>query len=234
MKPTQTCTGGRVYGLTDRLLMALDGALKGAAPRTRTGAHNPGVDVPLPELSPAERRSSAAMMRVNHTGEVCAQALYRAQAAWSTDPVVRGMLEHAADEEAAHLAWCAERLEELDSRPSRLDPLWFGGAYAIGSGFAVLGDEWSMGFLDETERQVVDRAVALAAEVLDPRHRGHEPRVPAGEARGIQEDPGRRRLTGQGLCQGTKLREPGRSVPRSRHPKPHLPGTIAFQFKLCR
>ena len=156
MKPTQTCTGGRVYGLTDRLLMALDGALKGAAPRTRTGAHNPGVDVPLPELSPAERRSSAAMMRVNHTGEVCAQALYSAQAAWSTDPVVRGMLEHAAAEEAAHLAWCAERLEELDSRPSRLDPLWFAGAYAIGSGFAVLGDEWSMGFLDETERQVVD------------------------------------------------------------------------------
>lgn len=156
MKPTQTCTAGRVYSLADRLLMALDGALKGAAPRARTGAHNPGVDVPLPELSPADRRRSAGMMRVNHTGEVCAQALYSAQAAWSTEPAVRAMLEHAADEEAAHLAWCAERLEELDSRPSRLDPLWFAGAYAIGSGFAVLGDEWSMGFLDETERQVVD------------------------------------------------------------------------------
>ena len=156
MKLAQTSANGRAYGLADRLIMALDGALKGAAPHARTGAHNPGVDVPEARLPPAEQRRSAGMMRVNHTGEVCAQALYSAQAAWSTDPVVRAMLEQAAAEESAHLAWCAERLAELDSHPSRLDPLWFAGAYGIGSCFAVLGDEWSMGFLDETERQVVD------------------------------------------------------------------------------
>ncbi len=156
MKLPQNSADGRAYGLTDRLIMALDGALKGVSPHSRTGVHNPGVDVPDTRLSPTERRRSAGMMRVNHTGEVCAQALYSAQAAWSTEPVVRSMLEHAAAEETAHLAWCAERLAELDSHPSRLDPLWFAGAYTIGSCFAVLGDEWSMGFLDETERQVVD------------------------------------------------------------------------------
>jgi ubiquinone biosynthesis monooxygenase Coq7 len=156
VKLAQTSADGRAYGLTDRLIMALDGALKGASPHVRAGVHNPGVDVPDTRLPPAERRRSAAMMRVNHTGEVCAQALYSAQAVWSTEPGVRSMLEHAAAEETAHLLWCAERLAELDSHPSRLDPLWFAGAYTIGSSFAVLGDEWSMGFLDETERQVVE------------------------------------------------------------------------------
>ena len=156
MKPVNPCRQSRQYGLFDRLIMAVDGALKGLGERPATHVSSPAGDLPDPPLSAAEQRASAAMMRVNHTGEVCAQALYSAQSAWSTDPAVRLMLETAAAEEMAHLDWCASRLQELGSRPSRLNPAWFAGAYAIGTGFAALGDAWSMGFLDETERQVVD------------------------------------------------------------------------------
>ena len=156
MKSLPNAAEGRRYGLADRLVMAVDGALKGPAHHASTPVRNPASGLSDAGLDDADRRRAARLMRVNHTGEVCAQALYSAQSAWSTDPRVRNVLKHAAAEEAAHLDWCAARLEELDSRPSRLDGLWFLGAYAIGSGFAVLGDEWSMGFLDETERQVVD------------------------------------------------------------------------------
>lgn len=145
----------RGYGLFDRVIMAADGLVRGLGERPPTGAANPAGDIPEVTLSEAERRASAALMRVNHTGEVCAQALYSAQAAWSTDPTVRTMLEAAGDEELAHLDWCAQRLDELGSHPSRLNGFWFTGAYAIGTAFAALGDAWSMGFLDETERQVV-------------------------------------------------------------------------------
>ena len=155
MKPPSPSAAVRDYDLFDRLIMAADGLLKGFGERPPTGVPNPAGDIPEAPLSDAERRLSAALMRVNHTGEVCAQALYCAQSAWTGDPAVRAMLEAAGDEELAHLDWCAERLAELDSHPSRLDPLWFVGAYTIGTGFAALGDAWSMGFLDETERQVV-------------------------------------------------------------------------------
>jgi 3-demethoxyubiquinol 3-hydroxylase len=155
MKPANPSRATRHYGLFDRLIMAVDGALRGLGERSPTGAPSPADPLPDVPMSEADQRLSAAMMRVNHTGEVCAQALYSAQSAWSGDPAVRTMLEAAGAEELAHLDWCSGRLAELHSRPSRLDPLWFVGAYAIGTGFAVLGDDWSMGFLDETERQVV-------------------------------------------------------------------------------
>jgi ubiquinone biosynthesis monooxygenase Coq7 len=156
LSPPQTPADRRRYGFADRLIMALDGALKGPMQPAGGPGRHPADGVAEVDLDPADRRRAARLMRVNHTGEVCAQALYGAQAAWATEPQVRALLERAATEEGAHLEWCAERLRELASRPSRLDRLWFLGAYATGSGFAVLGDEWSLGFLEETERQVVE------------------------------------------------------------------------------
>jgi ubiquinone biosynthesis monooxygenase Coq7 len=155
MKPANPSRATRHYGLFDRLIMAVDGAVKGLGERPPTGVPSPADPLPDVPMSEADQRLSAAMMRVNHTGEVCAQALYSAQSAWATDPAVRAMLESAGAEELAHLDWCAGRLAELHSHPSRLDPCWFAGAYAIGTAFAAVGDDWSMGFLDETERQVV-------------------------------------------------------------------------------
>ena len=93
-------------------------------------------------------------MRINHAGEVCAQALYQGQALFARDATARAALERAAAEEWDHLAWCAERLRELEQRPSHLDPLWYGGSLALGALAALAGDRWSLGFVVETERQV--------------------------------------------------------------------------------
>src|SRR6185437_576885 len=97
---------------------------------------------------------AAGLMRVNHTGEVCAQALYDGQAALARDDATRAHLHAAAVEETDHLAWCAQRLRELDDRPSWLNPLWYAGSFAIGALAAAIGDRWSLGFVVETERQV--------------------------------------------------------------------------------
>ena len=107
-----------------------------------------------PELSPAERVHAAALMRVNHVGEVCAQALYQAQKLATRSPSLRAVFNHAAVEEEDHLAWTAKRLEALDSRPSLLNPLWYTGALAIGLAAGRMGDRVSLGFMAETERQV--------------------------------------------------------------------------------
>lgn len=117
----------------------------------RTAAQGPA---PLPDLSEAERREAAALMRVNHAGEVAAQALYHGQAALARNPGTREMLLRAAREEADHLGWCQQRLRELDSRPSVFGPLWYAGSFAIGALAAALGDRVSLGFVAETERQV--------------------------------------------------------------------------------
>ena len=108
----------------------------------------------LPELSEGEKRDVAGMMRVNHSGEVAAQALYHGQAAFARNPETREMLLRAAREEADHLAWCQDRLRELGSRTSLLGPLWYAGSFAIGAAAAALGDRVSLGFVAETERQV--------------------------------------------------------------------------------
>jgi ubiquinone biosynthesis monooxygenase Coq7 len=108
----------------------------------------------LPALSDAERREAAALMRVNHAGEVAAQALYHGQAALARNPATREMLLRAAREEADHLGWCQQRLQELGSRPSLLGPLWYAGSFAVGAAAAALGDRISLGFVAETERQV--------------------------------------------------------------------------------
>src|SRR5690606_15719072 len=114
----------------------------------------PAAGLPEVELDDAERRHAAGLMRINHVGEVCAQALYVGQATVARDPATRAHLLEAAQEETDHLAWCDDRLRELDSRPSLFNPLWYGGSYAIGLLAGLRADGWNLGFVVETERQV--------------------------------------------------------------------------------
>ena len=138
----------------DDLICAFDRSL-----RVITGvsvAHRPNPAAKLSEqpLSEQERRHSAGLMRVNHVGEVCAQALYEAQARFARNPGTQAQLRHAGEEELDHLAWTAARLTELGSRPSLLNPLWYAGSFALGAIAARMGDAQSLGFVVETERQV--------------------------------------------------------------------------------
>jgi ubiquinone biosynthesis monooxygenase Coq7 len=122
----------------------------------RPAAHrpNPAGAAPDVELDPAERRHAAGLMRINHVGEVCAQGLYFGQAAVAREAETRQHLLEAAQEETDHLAWCADRLDELGSRPSLFNPLWYAGSYALGTLAGLRGDGWNLGFVVETERQV--------------------------------------------------------------------------------
>ena len=138
----------------DRALATFQRALDTLAGTAAATRPSPAESSPIPELDAKDRRHAAGLMRVNHTGEVCAQALYDGQAALARDPETRAHLEAAATEETDHLAWCAERLRELDDRPSLLNPLWYAGSFAIAAAAAVAGDRWSLGFVVETERQV--------------------------------------------------------------------------------
>jgi len=138
----------------DRLLDSAQNALSTVAGSPRAERANPGEDTPDVVLDEVERRHAAGLMRINHVGEVCAQALYVGQAAVARDPATRAQLLAAAQEETDHLAWCADRLQELDSRPSLLNPLWYAGSYAIGALAGLRGDGWNLGFVVETERQV--------------------------------------------------------------------------------
>jgi len=138
----------------DRLLDSAQNALETVFGAPRAERRNPGAGEPEVVLDDAERRHAAGLMRINHVGEVCAQALYVGQAAVARDPLTRQHLLAAAQEETDHLAWCADRLGELDSHPSLLNPLWYGGSYAIGALAGLRGDGWNLGFVVETERQV--------------------------------------------------------------------------------
>ncbi|HAI59955.1 MAG TPA: demethoxyubiquinone hydroxylase family protein [Xanthomonadaceae bacterium] len=151
----------------DHWLGELQGALDAVFTRPLAQRPTPGRDTPEGALTPAERRHAAGLMRINHTGEVCAQALYAGQAAVARDPAVRATLLAAAQEETDHLAWCDERLTALHSRPSLLNPLWYGGAYAIGVAAGLRGDGWNLGFVVETERQV-EAHLAEHLETLPP------------------------------------------------------------------
>ncbi|MGH8216311.1 MAG: 2-polyprenyl-3-methyl-6-methoxy-1,4-benzoquinone monooxygenase [Rhodanobacteraceae bacterium] len=173
----------------DRALSVFQRALDTVAGMAIAARPSPGDTQPLPRLAPAARRHAAGLMRVNHTGEVCAQALYDGQAALARDAATRAHLEAAASEETDHLAWCAQRLAELDDRASLLNPVWYAGSFAIGALAAAAGDRWSLGFVVETERQVeahlgehlerlpaVDarsRAILAAMQADEARHADH-------------------------------------------------------------
>jgi ubiquinone biosynthesis monooxygenase Coq7 len=147
-------TGTRHLSPLDHLLAGVQRALDTVGGTPVAGRPSPGENFPSPSLDAGQRRHAAGLMRVNHTGEVCAQALYDGQAALARDPDTRAHLEAAAAEETDHLAWCAERLHELGDRPSLFNPLWYTGSFAIGALAALAGDRWSLGFVVETERQV--------------------------------------------------------------------------------
>jgi ubiquinone biosynthesis monooxygenase Coq7 len=137
----------------DQIITTFDLSLRTVFASPHAGRPYPAT-APEAELSDAERARAAALMRVNHVGEVCAQALYAGQALTAKNEQVRAELEQAAREETDHLAWCETRINELGGRKSLLNPLWFGGAFGIGVVAGVLGDKWNLGFLAETERQV--------------------------------------------------------------------------------
>ena len=138
----------------DSLIVNVDKALRVIGGVATSSRPNPAVHAADAALDEREQRHSAGLMRVNHVGEVCAQALYDSQSRFAKNPQMREQFEQAGREEEDHLAWTAQRLAELGSQPSLLNPLWYGGAYAIGAVAAHLGDARSLGFVVETERQV--------------------------------------------------------------------------------
>jgi len=140
--------------MLDRAIMSFDRALRTLAGIARTSRPIPGGELPEPSLSEHERRRAAALMRVNHTGEVCAQALYSAQAMVARDPSVEARFASAAREEEEHLAWTQRRLAELSDRTSLLNPVWYAGSFVIGAVAGLVGDRVNLGFVVETERQV--------------------------------------------------------------------------------
>ncbi len=155
---TRQGPAARVDSLQDRLLTVADNALKTlvgglhpARPLPRPAAAQQAPDTPL---DPQQRELSGRLMRVNHVGEICAQALYQGQALVARDPALHAHFRQAARDECDHLAWCSERLQQLDARPSLLDPLWYAGALALGALAGAFGEKVSLGFVVETENQV--------------------------------------------------------------------------------
>ncbi|AMM23931.1 2-polyprenyl-3-methyl-6-methoxy-1,4-benzoquinone monooxygenase [Variovorax sp. PAMC 28711] len=154
---------------SDVLLAAADSALRTLFSPARATRAMPAAESAPSALAEADRREAGALMRVNHVGEVCAQALYTAQAAVTRDPNLRAHFAEAAREETDHLAWTQQRLDALGARPSLLNPIWYAGAFGLGLVAGRLGDRWSLGFVAETEKQVEAH--------LD----GHLDRLPAGD-----------------------------------------------------
>lgn len=169
----------------DRLIIEFDKALRTVFAPAVAIRPLPGAELPEPDLSAAERRHAARLMRVNHSGEVCAQALYQGQAALSKRTPTRRALAAAAHEETEHLQWTEHRIAELGGRKSLLDPLWYTGALALGLFAARLGDRWNLGFLAQTEHQV-EAHLATHLErlpVQDSRSRAIVEQMKADEAR---------------------------------------------------
>lgn len=136
------------------VILGFDRALRTLSGTTTPSRPTPGAKIPEPMLEPHERRHAAGLMRVNHTGEVCAQALYSAQALVARDPEIRARYDLAAREEEDHLAWTRSRLSDMGDRVSLLNPLWYAGSFAIGVAAGLAGDRANLGFVVETERQV--------------------------------------------------------------------------------
>jgi 3-demethoxyubiquinol 3-hydroxylase len=137
---------------SDQILVSVDRALRALLAPARASRPAPGQ--PQAVTDPVQRRQTASLMRINHAGEIAAQGLYHGQALVARNPRTRALLDQAAREESDHLAWCEQRLRELDDRPSLLDPLWYAGSFVIGAAAGLAGDRHSLGFVAETERQV--------------------------------------------------------------------------------
>jgi 3-demethoxyubiquinol 3-hydroxylase len=181
----------------DRLILEFDRALRTVAGVVQASRPSPAQQVQDTATGDEQRVHAAALMRVNHVGEVCAQALYQGQALTARQPAAREALERAAREEEDHLAWSAERIRELGGRPSLLNPLWYAGSFAIGAVAGALGDKWNLAFLAETERQVEEhlsghleslpeedrrtRAVVEAMRADEARHRASAVELGAAE-----------------------------------------------------
>ena len=185
-----------VTGL-DRFIEEFDRALRAVAGVAQASRPSPAERLPESSMEAESRAHAAALMRVNHVGEVCAQALYQGQALTAGQPAARQALEKAAREEEDHLAWSAERIHELGGRLSLLNPLWYAGSFAIGAAAGALGDKWNLAFLAETERQVEEhltghletlpeddrrtRAVVEAMRADEARHRASALQLGAAE-----------------------------------------------------
>ena len=140
--------------MLDRIIIEFDKALRTLLAEPQSVRPQPGRELDDDALQTRDKRHAAAMMRVNHCGEVCAQALYNGQALTSRDDDTAAVLRQAAREETEHLAWCEQRIRELGGHTSALNPLWYGGSFALGAFAGALGKRWNLGFLAETERQV--------------------------------------------------------------------------------
>ncbi len=162
------------HSALDKFLIQFDQALRtcttGAAQARRV---SPAKAVPENELEEADRKHIAGLMRINHTGEVCAQALYQGQAATATLTEVKQSMEHSAAEEVDHLAWCDERLQQLDSRPSLLNPVWYAMSFGMGAAAGLAGDRWSLGFVAETENQVCEHLEQHLQEIPSSDGKSH-------------------------------------------------------------
>ena len=157
--------------MIDDLVLGFDRALRALSGHATASRPTPGANIAEAELDPPARRHAAGLMRVNHTGEICAQALYAAQALTARDPAIRAQFAQAAREEEEHLAWTRQRLGELSDRPSWLNPLWYAGAFGIGLAAGAASDRVNLGFVVETERQVEDHLT------------GHIDQLPGADAR---------------------------------------------------
>ena len=179
----------RTFSPLDRALIEIERALETVFVTTPVATRpSPATDIADTALDDTARRHAAGLMRVNHVGEVCAQALYFGQAAVTRDSRLRAQMLDAASEETDHLAWCGERLQELGSRASVLNPLWYAGAYVIGAVAGLVGDRTSLGFVVETERQV-EAHLGEHLQTLPPddaRSRAIVRRMQADEARHAQ------------------------------------------------
>lgn len=196
---------------TDRFLSSLEQALRtlsGAVHAARPCPQAPGREQAQPVLDADQRRLSGALMRVNHVGEVCAQALYQAQALTARDPALREAMASAARDEVDHLAWTQQRLAELNDRPSLLNPLWYAGAFGLGMLAGRLGDRASLGFVVETERQVEEHLAS------------HLDRLPAADRRSRaivdqMKDDERRHADAARAAGGIELPLPVRALMRA-------------------
>ena len=191
----------------DELIVAFDKGLRTLLAPAQSLRPVPGAELAEPELTREERAHATALMRVNHCGEICAQALYQGQALTSRNPGARAALERASQEETEHLAWTERRIEELGGRKSLLNPAWYAGSFAIGALAGLLGNRWNLGFLAETERQVV-------------RHlEGHLQKLPAADQKSravleLMKEDEARHATSAITQGGAELPEPAKAAMR--------------------